>query len=125
MKTLSRITLALLMAILFSNSILADGFKLNEEKYINDIPFNTNKIASQSLYLHAVNQQFEMEEEVIDDIPFDTYEIAKQEILRLSLAKEFSLEDEEYINDIPFDTEEIANINCNGNMLVENLRSAD
>jgi len=113
------------MAILFSTNIFADGFQMQDEGYIDDIPFNTNKIASQTLYLHAVNQKFEMEEEVIDDIPFDTYEIAKQEILRLSLAKEFFLEDEGYIDDIPFDTEEIANINCNGNMLVENLGSAD
>ncbi len=124
MKAFLNISATLSLAILLSTNIFADGFPMQDEGYIDDIPFNTNEIASLSLYLHAVNEQFEMEEEVISDIPFDTFEIAKQEIFRLSLAKEFSLEDEAYINDIPFDTGEIANINCKGIMVADNSRLA-
>lgn len=108
MKTLTKSTFALLIAVLISTNIFADGFQTEEEAYIDDIPFNTKEIVFDTMYKINFNKVFDMEDESFDDIPFNTYEIASDEIHKLAMEQEFTMEDESYIDDIPFDTEEIA-----------------
>ncbi|NOY51330.1 MAG: hypothetical protein GXO88_12330 [Chlorobi bacterium] len=51
-------------------------FKMKAEKYIDDIPFDTDEIASAKLCEIALNKTFDLEEEpYIDDIPLDTSEV--------------------------------------------------
>lgn len=107
-------------------------FDLEDEEYVNDIPFNTSTIIGIDLdtnknedfmepglefiqnliivrSIMAVNFDME-EEEYVDDIPFDTESVADKNVAFLSAAfiqgmsVEFTLEDEGYIDDIPFDT---------------------
>jgi len=80
------------------------GQILNEdEAYVNDIPFDTKKIAAG--YLVAVAPSVEPER-YINDIPFRTDFIANR-YLPCHMAILFP-ESENYINDIPFNTERIA-----------------
>jgi len=57
----------------------AINFNFDEEDYINDIPFNTDSISDEYIYLNAIIENFEMEEEsYIDDIPFNTTKLVKK-----------------------------------------------
>jgi hypothetical protein len=79
---------------------------LNDEAYIDDIPFNTAEVAGQKPSTDL--SMFVLKEEAyIDDIPFDTKAIAGKLVIDKSLT-DFSLQDEEYIDDIPFNTEAVA-----------------
>lgn len=79
-------------------------FDLEEEAYIEDIPFDTKCVTAHCRYEKAMMVVFEMEEEsFVDDIPFDTKNIAQK-----SSSTEFDFEDEAYIDDIPFNTSSIA-----------------
>lgn len=52
-------------------------FVMEEEAYIDDIPFDTEKIAQRALYNESQKETYQFEDEAyIDDIPFDTEEIA-------------------------------------------------
>jgi hypothetical protein len=110
-------------------------FNLEDETYVDDIPFNTKKIVEKiagfydsvhllvenidTKYEVAINTlsassiEFTMEdEEYIDDIPFNTEEVytalASSEIFKKEyIIQEFALAEEDYINDIPFDTRQI------------------
>jgi len=105
MKTFIKIFTILIATLIFSNIISAKGFEMEEEAYIDDIPFNTEIIAAEALYAQAVSVEFFMEEEeYIDDIPFNTHSLAKVELSNQALAQEFNIEDETYIDDIPFNT---------------------
>lgn len=91
-----------------SSDFLKEEFFLEEECYINDIPFNTLEIAmdNESYY---TNPGFYLEDEgYIDDIPFNTYSIAANVRMEKAMAVEFKLENEETVNDLPFNTSEIA-----------------
>ena len=94
MKTKTQLTaLFLVISMMFVANAFAmkRDIKLEEETYIDDIPFNTSYVASAA----AV---YEMEEEAyVDDIPFNTV-----------LVVNYEMEDEASIDDIPFDTEAIA-----------------
>jgi len=93
-----------------------DNFKIEEEAYIDDIPFDTEAIVK-SLYIDGDEKKIENkpdfeieEEEYIDDIPFDTKAIFN----KIQKSKEsccykniLCLEEEDYIDDIPFDTKKI------------------
>jgi hypothetical protein len=78
-----------------------DPLAIEDEAYIDDIPFSTWEIAVGSL---TDGDEYKMAEEAyIDDIPFDTKAIVNHYIL-------LKLEDnsgESSINDIPFNTEKI------------------
>ncbi|PKP53296.1 MAG: hypothetical protein CVT92_04610 [Bacteroidetes bacterium HGW-Bacteroidetes-1] len=115
MKTLNILT-ATILSIFFYSFALADGIKMKEEAYIDDIPFNTIEIF-RSIIAHDTNYIFTSEEEsYIDDIPFDTEKIAKEHQSIVATEQLFELKDEEYIDDIPFDTEIIVsnyNHKCN------------
>ena len=98
---LSAITLMLLL--LSYNRLAAMDFDFAEEAYVDDIPFNTERIAEMMV---AEGVQFE-DENYIDDIPFNTAVIARQYRLEQALHENFEMEDEATIADIPFDTEKI------------------
>ncbi len=79
-------------------------FNLEEEEYVNDIPFNTNDIIN--LDLDTSNNEdlsecdFEFGLKMIVDSSPVYFNAACYEYLSV----EFQLEDEEYIDDIPFNT---------------------
>ena len=109
MKTFTKSTALLITALLFSTIISAKGFEMETENYIDDIPFNTEEIATEALYQQAVSVEFFMEEEeYINDIPFNTDSLAKVGLSNQALDQEFSIENETYVDDIPFDTNKIA-----------------
>lgn len=74
---------------------------ITEEAYINDIPFDTYKVAVESI-LEGDELQLE-EEAYINDIPFDTKTIAEKYLHKMK-AK---ILDEANIDDLPFNTEKI------------------
>ena len=89
----------------FSNNL---NIELEEENYIDDIPFNTEEIASNIPGYSANSLVLTLEEEnYIDDIPFCTRKVYDSLMLNSSLNK-FQLDDETYIDDIPFDTYEVS-----------------
>jgi len=101
---------AAIISIIMQSSALADGFKMKEESYIDDIPFNTTEIFYEilaadtgNLYLPSLN-----EEAYIDDIPFDTHEIVEIVQSEIAMEKSFKMTEEGYIDDIPFNTETVA-----------------
>ena len=75
---------------------------IEEETYINDIPFDTEAIALKSLFVNLTKPE---DEAYINDIPFKTEEVAAAYNLMLNNIKP---EDEAYVDDIPFNTAEIA-----------------
>lgn len=77
------------------------AFALEEEDYVDDIPFNTELIAYQALVSDMIETEIE---DYVDDIPFNTKKIYYESLLNdLVLASE----DERYVDDIPFCTREI------------------
>jgi len=115
MKTI-KLTTALFLSLIISAMAFSSNsiFEMEEEAYINDIPFNTADIKDKCLYDMAMSQEFEMEEEsYIDDIPFDTECIAVDCLYYKAMNVDFDLPEESYIDDIPFDTSYIAsNLVC-------------
>ncbi len=75
---------------------------VEEESYINDIPFNTAEVAMRSFYINLAKPE---EEAYINDIPFETDEVVA--IYNYS-HQPIVVEEEAYVDDIPFDTESIA-----------------
>lgn len=119
---------------LFADNINED-FYIEDEEYVDDIPFNTSDIIGLDLDTNSgskapeqtfeskliivkdlMNVNFELEdEEYIDDIPFSTVKVLQNQPLYMSTAMnnamkvEFTLAEEDYIDDIPFDTSELIN----------------
>ncbi len=57
---------------------IAVNYFLEDEDYINDIPFETNNVADKLNYLNVKTEDFNIEEEsYIDDIPFNTKEMVQ------------------------------------------------
>jgi len=113
------------------------GFELEEEEFVQDIPFETSDVVlslihesdtsdptmdntenpisdgEELAYYLSSNVEFTMEEEeYIDDIPFDTEKLVDSMVNfkagdKNVLVQEFYLADEEYIDDIPFDTKQL------------------
>jgi hypothetical protein len=91
-------------------------FSMEEESYIDDIPFDTEKIYKRACcyYKHYGRYSADLtlgEEPYIEDIPFSTIEIASAVMNGTYLMKPcqhtFFLMEEPYIDDIPFKTEEV------------------
>lgn len=94
-------------------------FCLDEEDYINDIPFNTEKEFQKAVggddftgtdYIHFTLD----DENYIDDIPWGQEEIFFDSLFEKNMPEEkdymitsFILEEENYINDIPWETRQI------------------
>ena len=83
-----------------STNALEAEFEIEEENYINDIPFSTECVTVNCRYEKAMSVVFELDEELyVDDIPFNT-----EKIVENSNIENFNLEEEAYIDDIPFNT---------------------
>ena len=80
MKTKTQIpAMFLIISIMFATNTFAikRDIKLEEETYIDDMPFDTEKVAVSYAYNNAISVEYEMDDEAnIDDIPFDTFLIA-------------------------------------------------
>ena len=92
-------------------------FELEEEEYVNDIPFNTKAIVENPPDFYSfsslTNYSIKLEDEkYVEDIPFNTNNIlnlfkAKQLINCAENHLEINSTEEGYIDDIPFDTKKI------------------
>lgn len=103
----------LIIGLLFNQSLVqassTTSVILDDESYIDDIPFNTLTIyKSYRTSVALLSSGKELQEEAyIDDIPFNTAAISDSK----SLVKKDStvfLTDEQYVDDIPFNTAMIA-----------------
>ena len=123
MKTIILILLALIT--LNTNSAITNvpekEFFLEEENYIDDIPFDTWSVAmNNESYWSSLGFLLE-DEEYVEDIPFSTCEIAANYKTKQIMAVEFSMEEEAEINDLPFDTKLIAQqLNNSENVFANN-----
>ena len=94
MKTLSQLTAiaSLILAFSFNLSASTPNFELEEEAYINDIPFSTEEVVADYLYNKALHETFQFEEEeYIDDIPFNTQAVVEANHLNETMNVEFNL----------------------------------
>lgn len=83
-------------------------FVLPEEEYVNDIPFNTAKIAVEFQYQKAIQVRFAVpEEKDVNDIPFNTHKIAIEYLRQKAINQVFTVAEEKDVDDIPFSTENI------------------
>ncbi len=107
-KIISILALSFLMSLgLFANSNI---FVMEEEVYINDIPFSTSDVSVNCLYEMAMAEEFDLEEEsYIDDIPFDTDCISMNCKYLKAMSTDFELPEEKYVDDIPFNTKKLVN----------------
>lgn len=88
------------------SELLVPEFNFEEESYINDIPFNTSTVCAICLYEEALKVDYKMvEEEFINDIPFETEKVATELTSYSSCIDNF--EEEIYISDIPFSTAQL------------------
>lgn len=70
-------TKAIFDSIMEENILASITFE--EESYVNDIPFNTEKISQLTQYQLAIAIDFEFaDEDYIDDIPFNTCELSQR-----------------------------------------------
>ncbi len=130
--------LAFLMFLTQTFSFAANAnmnFDLEEEEYVDDIPFNTGdvigfdldtnkdtknltpnfEVRQKMIIVNSImNVNFDLkEEEYIDDIPFSTESVVNNDPIYLNatfnagLNVEFQMEDESYIDDIPFSTTDL------------------
>jgi len=116
MKTIKNNLLLLTMMLLITVSATAvntcycdqtqlEKITLNEEAYINDIPFDTGMVVAEARVQDAPQGAFYLEDEkYIDDIPFNTRVIAGKACTKATAEIHFPLEEEPYIDDIPFNT---------------------
>ena len=107
MKTKTQIsTLIIALMMIFSTNTFASEtvFNFEEESYIDDIPFNTEKIVSD---INLRNIDFE-EEAYIDDIPFNTESIVISYNYKQALTVDFNFSEEATIDDIEVNTALIA-----------------
>ena len=105
--TIKLFTLTAMITLFFtvSTTTAQINFFADNEAFIDDIPFNTELIASEVLFDKT---GFVSDEEAyIDDIPFDTHSIVYDICCDRELKEKYSYRDESYIDDIPFNTEEI------------------
>lgn len=107
MKTKLTLTLLAVMFSIFQLQADELNFKMQDESYINDIPFNTSVILNDMHSCIALSVEFELtEESYINDIPFDTQEVIIEHGIDVE-GLSIGMIEEEYINDIPFDTKKI------------------
>ena len=107
MKTLiTHTALATLLIMFFSIRLAASDttFRLQEESYVDDIPFDTELIAHQA----NLPDIFLEEEAYVDDIPFNTAQVTAMVHYEEAISVKFNPEVEDYIDDMPFNTAVIA-----------------
>ncbi len=104
MKTLSLIfTFMMTLTVTYaSTTSLTSCEMLDEELFINDIPFSTGNMVANIHYNEAMGETFNMEEEsYIDDIPFNTECISVDCQYQTAMGVVFNLSEEDTILDIP------------------------
>lgn len=108
MKTTIHIAvLSFIFAVFTLSFAHATAFSIKDELYIEDIPFDTERVVEE---MKSDTIVFALKDETyIDDIPFDTEMVAIQHQAEESMQVDFELEEEPYINDIPFETGEVVN----------------
>ena len=63
-------TLKIELPITYITKLCRLIFEIEEEAYVNDIPFNTQKVFVEKMFRDALNEVFTFEDELyIDDIP--------------------------------------------------------
>ena len=102
MKLLIKITTAVTIAVLFSTSINASCFDLNDESYIDDIPYSTAEIYNEKIAEQNLAEFSFEEEQYIDDITINTKCISAQCLYQTAISIEFNFDEEQYIDDIEF-----------------------
>ena len=120
MKTVKNILTGFAIALMivggtaFANQVDSSAFSENatytlpEEQYVNDIPFNTAKLAVEAQYQKAIRVQFTVpQEKDVNDIPFNVQKIATQYQYQKALTQVFEVPAEKDVNDIPFSTEKV------------------
>lgn len=100
MKTFTKITALIAIAIMFSANLIASPVNFSEELYIDDIPFNTTEVYNDIIAEQKLAEFIFEEEEYIDDIPFDTKCISTNCIYNKAISVVFDFEEEAYIDDI-------------------------
>ncbi len=113
MKTKNTIAAILISFIsITSFSVTAsttDQFQMQEEAYIDDIPFNTASIFDSLQKASLSRSGLVLKEEAyIDDIPFNTALVVANYHCCEAMKQQFAMQPEPYINDIPFNTSKIA-----------------
>ena len=69
------------------NLAIAQEFSLEEEEYVDDIPFSTEYVCKQLCYKKALEQDFPLpEEKYVDDIPFNTAKIVANKLNQNNLT---------------------------------------
>ncbi len=108
MKTQTYITTILATLVLaFTIKATAQELTFNDEKLIDDIPFDTEMIAKQAKAEKEL-ASFKFEDEgFINDIPFDTEKVVANYNYKKAVQVKFSFPDESSVDDIPFDTQTI------------------
>jgi hypothetical protein len=102
-------TATVLFSIFLSLVAQPDTFVMNDEAYIDDIPFNTEAIAKNHMIAEALQVDFYFaEESYIDDIPFNTREVIANHKAEAAMNVIYEIAQEEFIDDIPFNTVKIA-----------------
>lgn len=97
-----------------ATNIYDSAFELQEEAYIDDIPFSTLNLALQS---SSFKEDLAMSEEgYVKDIPFDTEQIAAAKMLYEMIC---CYRNESYVDDIPFCTDYHYNKYCVKNLVKE------
>lgn len=100
MKTLTKITTLIAIAMIFSANLNASPVNFNEESYIDDISFSTTEVYNEIIAEQNLTEFNFEEEEYIDDIPVTTVCITTQSLYQEAISVEFNFEEEQYIDDI-------------------------
>jgi hypothetical protein len=95
------IGILMVVFLLAGSNIFAYNPPETEESYIDDIPFDTEKVVDEMI-MPALDFDDEL---YIDDIPFNTAKVIEVSNSNISQEIEFVSVDEAYINDLPFSTE--------------------
>jgi hypothetical protein len=115
MKTLI-LTLTLLSSLMIRTYSSGELVSMQEEAYIDDIPFNTEAIARNYQFQQALADTLRPEgEEYVNDIPFDTHKVLAAYHSDSATSVRFEPVMESYIDDIPFRTDKIVDRFCVGN----------
>jgi hypothetical protein len=115
MKTLM-LHLTLMLCLTIHAYTNGDLVTVQNESYIDDIPFDTQKIARNYQFQQALADTLRPEgEEYVNDIPFDTHQVLATFHSDSATAVRFTPAVESYIDDIPFGTGSVVNRYCLGN----------
>ena len=102
----------------YKGGVMVEEFVMEDEAYVDDIPFDTKAILDNYNMNLALNETYaNEEEEYIDDIPFDTERVVMNTLFEEALNTDLGFEDEPYVDDIPSSILQIAVNQCNNLVL--------